>query len=142
MIAIGSRVRYIREDNAELKATGFYPPIGTHGTVTNIDYYNEAIEVQWDEGTYGNGTWWCGPEDIDEIYNPTTHGGVVAIRIYLKDGHIPMADLVFANKGMVTIEWANVKEREFYAHCINAYTLIYDERPKREFAEWAWEEHK
>lgn len=75
----------------------------------------------------------------EEIYNPTANGNVVAVRIYLKDGHIPMADLAFTNGDATTIEWANVKERRFYSKQINAYTLIYDERPKREFSEWTKE---
>jgi hypothetical protein len=134
MITIGSRVRYIHEDTEDDKKTGYYPPIGTLGTVKMVEEH--TFEVQWDSGVKGCGPWWCHHTDVVEIYNPTTNGNVVAIRIYLKDGRIPMADLAFTNGDMLTIEWANVKEHEFYAPRINAYTLIYDTRPKASFTEW------
>ena len=137
MIEIGSRVKYIREDTEFDKERGWYPPIGTHGTVKEI--YEEDIRVQWDYGTRDDGLWFCGHTDVEEIYNPTANGNIVAIRIYLKDGHIPMADLAFANKDMVTIEWTSAVERKFYAPYINGYTLIYDTRPKVSFAEWTKE---
>lgn len=69
-------------------------------------------------------------------YNPTKHGTVVAIRIYLENGHQPMAELAFAFGGTETIHWDDIAEREKYSAGINAYTLIYDERPKREFKDW------
>lgn len=56
---------------------------------------------------------------------------VYAVRIYLKDGYKPMADLAFGDGGRpngetVTIEWDVVSEREKYV--INAYTFVWDER--------------
>ena len=75
-------------------------------------------------------------------YDPTKHGAVVAIRIYLKDYHQPMAELAFAFGGTETIPWDVPSEREKFAPGINGYTLIYDERPKREFKDWAKPIHK
>lgn len=70
------------------------------------------------------------------VYNTDTYGCVMAIRIYLVHGHIPMAELVFPDGRYTTIEWANVSHRDKYKSGINAYTLIYDERPKKDFKEW------
>ena len=69
-------------------------------------------------------------------YDPREHGAIVAIRIYFVNDLCPMADLAFAYGGMATIEWVNPVQREAYMSGINGYTLIYDERPKREFAGW------
>lgn len=60
-----TRVRYIRIDNEEDKKTGFYPPIGTLGTV--IDTNENDILVKWDSGTSEDGEWWCGVEDVESI---------------------------------------------------------------------------
>lgn len=55
---------------------------------------------------------------------------VFAMRIYLKDGHKPMADLAILKEGQITgvntIEYDDIVARE--AYYINAYTLIWDER--------------
>lgn len=76
-------------------------------------------------------------------YNPLEHGAIVAIRIfYAEDGHSPMAEIVFAYESemypnkRVVIEWDSIDEKKPYLIGINAYTLWYDERPKREFNEW------
>lgn len=69
-------------------------------------------------------------------YNPTRHGSVVAIRIWLENGYQPMAELAFAFGGTRTIHWDDVSERENYISGINAYTLMYDERLKRDFRDW------
>ena len=138
MIEVGARVKYIRKDTPEDKASGFYPPRSTFGKV--VEVFDDTIRVQWDYYTKGDGLWFCGHEDIEVVYSPSS-GQVVAIRIYLKDGHIPMADLAFADKSVVTIEWASQWERNFYAPLINAYTLIYDTRPKVSFTEWTKEKH-
>lgn len=61
---------------------------------------------------------------------------VVAIRIYYKDGHIPMADLRMSDGVVETIEWTNVKQRKEFEKFITGYTLIYDEREKRSWEEW------
>lgn len=75
-------------------------------------------------------------DSIDE-YSADLYGCIMAIRIYLVDYHIPMADLLFAYDGRyTTIEWTNVFHRSKYEHGIDGYTLIYDERPKKEFKEW------
>ena len=64
MIEVGSRVKYIHVDTKEDIKTGFYPPIGTCGTVNTIA--GKTIEVVWDSGTKGNGVWWCESEDVEE----------------------------------------------------------------------------
>ena len=55
---------------------------------------------------------------------------VFAMRIYLKDGHKPIADLAIMENGKVigvnSIEYDDIAAREKYY--INAYTLIWDER--------------
>ena len=66
---------------------------------------------------------------------------VSAMRIYLKDEHKPMADLVLLENGkfvrLETIEYDRVSEREKYY--INAYTLIWDERVmSRTFEDYLW----
>lgn len=70
-----------------------------------------------------------------EVYNPTMHGLVTAIRIFNEDGYKPMAELIFAFGGSRIIRWDIVENREEYAAGINAYTLMYDERAKRPFDE-------
>lgn len=57
MIKVGSRVRYIREDGEERQRSGYYPPIGTLGTVTAVSPI--GYRVQWDSGTNGDGNWAC-----------------------------------------------------------------------------------
>lgn len=59
---------------------------------------------------------------------------VYGVRIWLKDGHQPMADLAFGEGGrpngeVITIDWDDVLEREKYI--INAYTFIWDERVRQ-----------
>lgn len=56
---------------------------------------------------------------------------VYGLRIYLRDGYKPMADLALGEGGrtngeIVTIEWDRLDEREKYV--INAYTFVWDER--------------
>lgn len=63
--------------------------------------------------------------------------GVVAIRIYLSEyGSTPMADLRMADGVVETIQWTDVRQRKQFEDKINGYTLIYDERPKRDWKEW------
>lgn len=64
-IFIGARVRYIRKDTAEDRATGYYPPIGTLGTVREI--YADTYVVKWDYGTKGNGVWSCEHADVEIV---------------------------------------------------------------------------
>lgn len=61
-------------------------------------------------------------------YDVTKNGIIVAAHIFLKNGYQPMATLVFAFGGHVTIEWDNIKEREKYKEGINAYTVFFDDR--------------
>lgn len=63
---------------------------------------------------------------------------VIAIRIYLGGytNTVPMADLKMVDGVTETIEWTNIKQRKQFERGINGYTLIYDERPKREWNEW------
>lgn len=67
MIKVGSRVRYNRIDNESDIATGYYPPIGTCGTVVKIGVNPIDIEVEWDSGTKDNGVWWCETTDVVEV---------------------------------------------------------------------------
>lgn len=63
--------------------------------------------------------------------------GVLAIRIYI-DGvnGLPMADLKMADGVVEHICWVDPKQRKPFAGGINGYTLIYDERPMREWKDW------
>ena len=49
---------------------------------------------------------------------------VVAIRIYYKDDHIPMADLRMADGVVETIEWTDYDQRKPFQRLISGYTLI------------------
>lgn len=67
---VGMRVRYIREDSEKDKLLGYYPPIGTLGTVEKFDNRvkgEESILVQWDSGTRGDGRWWCYCTDVEIV---------------------------------------------------------------------------
>lgn len=61
---------------------------------------------------------------------------VIAIRIYYKYDHIPMADLLMADGVVETIEWTNYDQRKQFQRLISGYTLIYDEREKISWEEW------
>ena len=67
MLKVGSRVQYIRADTTDDIATGYYPPIGTLGTVMFVSLIDNDIEVKWDCGTKGDGVWWCNHTDVQEI---------------------------------------------------------------------------
>jgi hypothetical protein len=62
---VGTRVRYIRIDNEEYKESGFYPSVGTLGTVKKIHKFD--ILVKCDSGTKGDGTWWTEPESVEKV---------------------------------------------------------------------------
>ena len=67
---VGTRVRYIHECDALYKTSGFYPPIGTLGTVEDTDVRKkgeEQIFVAWDYGTIGDGVWWCYESDVEVV---------------------------------------------------------------------------
>lgn len=49
----GMRVRYISHNGDNV----YYPPYGTLGTC--IREFGRALEVKWDEGTKGDGIWYC-----------------------------------------------------------------------------------
>ena len=67
-------------------------------------------------------------------YNQYQDGSVKAIRIYYADNGIsPMADLILAFTGKITIQWDNIEQREIYSKGINSYTLYYDDREKVDF---------
>ena len=62
---VGTRVKYIHADSGFDKESGFYPPIGTLGTVIKVD--RGIIKVKWDNGTRGNGEWYCEVENVKEV---------------------------------------------------------------------------
>jgi hypothetical protein len=59
---VGTRVYYIRKDSNLDKSTGYYPPVGTLGTVTQVT--KDGYWVKWDKGTTCDGTWFVAPDDI------------------------------------------------------------------------------
>ena len=59
-----------------------------------------------------------------------------AVRIYYDKNGTPMADLKSMDGVCVTIQWTDVRQRERFMPYITGYTLIYDERPKREWEQW------
>ena len=67
MIKAGSKVKYVASDSAYDKASGFYPPKDTIGTVKRID--DVGAWVQWNEGTK-KGTWFCFMQDLEEVKTP------------------------------------------------------------------------
>lgn len=73
---------------------------------------------------------------MNQIYDPTIHGIVTAVHIYLEHGYKPMAELAFAFGGTATIHWDNIKEREIYMKGINAYTIMCDDRAKFPFEKY------
>ena len=71
-IKVGDRVRYVAVDSDKDKASGYYPPIGTLGTVLKVlpEAYLTNIEVRWDEGTAGDGIWWCYSVNVELVTDP------------------------------------------------------------------------
>ena len=63
---VGARVRYICKDRWAKEYAGYYPPVGTLGTVEDTDN-SKNIFVQWDSGTKGNGRWWCGLDEVEAV---------------------------------------------------------------------------
>ena len=61
---IGSRVKYTHKNTKEEKELGYYPPVGTLGTVTEVRKY--SVKVKWDKGTR-EGEWLCPKTDIEEV---------------------------------------------------------------------------
>ena len=64
MIEVGSRAKYTKVDTEDDRNSGYYPPIGTLGTVVYADDF--GYRVKWDEGTNGDGTWYCDSTDVKE----------------------------------------------------------------------------
>lgn len=102
MIKIGSRVRYIHVDNEEDKQSGYYPPIGTEGTVMETDILGE-IRVQWDSGTKGDGLWYCNITDVEEV--PDKHLDHFASQVLDQN-----ADELFPNGNVAADLWDNYCE--------------------------------
>lgn len=61
---------------------------------------------------------------------------VIAIRIYLGLNNTPYADLRMSDGVVEHIQWNDTRQRKAFASLITGYTLIYDERPKREWQDW------
>lgn len=71
-------------------------------------------------------------EDKRKEYENNQKPYVYGVRIFLKDGHIPMAELALGDGGRPNgkteiIQWSHINERERFI--INAYTFFWDERP-------------
>lgn len=69
-IEIGDKVRYITEDTAEVKETGYYPPKGTVGTVIGIDliFTTAPYLIKWPKGTTrSDGCWYVERKDIELV---------------------------------------------------------------------------
>lgn len=60
----------------------------------------------------------------------------VAVRIYYGINQTPMADIKFNDGVTKIIQWTDVEQRKEMLPYITGYTLIYDERPKRNWNEW------
>lgn len=114
------------------------------GYVTDIE--GDKATVEFDTGCGGGSLLFDLSElaHAEEPYDPRKHGAVEAIRIFMdEEKHIsPMAELAFAYGGTVVIDWVNPVHRQRYMSGISGYTLIYDERPRREFKDWIKERSK
>lgn len=67
-IEVGDKVRYITEDTEKYKATGFYPPKGTIGTVIGIEDDRASYFIRWPKGTTkSDGCWYAGEDDVELI---------------------------------------------------------------------------
>lgn len=64
---IGIRVRFTNRWDKYKTNSGFYPPVGTLGTITWVNSADNTIEVQWDGGTLMSGKWWCNAEDVEVV---------------------------------------------------------------------------
>lgn len=73
----------------------------------------------------------------DKTVSGREHLNFVAVRIfYAENGITPMAECVAMGGYRKTIRWDREDERELVTPYIDAYTLFYDERGKRNFNEW------
>ena len=130
---INALVRYTRIDTSDDKETGYYPPIGTFGIVE--DAAGDSLEIRWDGGTKGDQLWWCHINDVEIVYNPRTDGRIVAIRLLYAEKYTSMVEMLFSNERSTLIEW-NARTLS----CIDAHTLIYDERINKPFKEYKEEQ--
>lgn len=143
----GRQVRFIN-NNAHEEMPECYPPVGAIGIIVSAGAkYSSYLEdcdflVKWPDGsTSDNDIWACDEESVELVeeitdYTPEKYGIVEAIRIFYGKACWPYATLAFAFGGTVTIDWANVEERNKYMPGINAYTLIVDDRVKKNFEDY------
>lgn len=142
----GRQVRFINAQAHE-EMPEYYPEVGTIGilvpTNSRDGYWGNCdFLVQWPVGsTSMNDVWACSEESLELVeeitdYTPEKYGIVEAVKIFYGKACWPYATLAFAYGGTVTIDWANVKEREKYSRGINAYTLFIDERVKKKFEDY------
>ena len=61
---------------------------------------------------------------------------IIAVRIYLGLNATPMAEFKTVDGVLETIQWNDYKQRKEFMPYITAYTLFYDERPKRDWDQW------
>ena len=69
-IEVGDKVRYITEDDDEVKKSGFFPPKGTIGTVIGIEDLDcvAPYYIRWPEGTTkDDGCWYVCRKDIELV---------------------------------------------------------------------------
>lgn len=60
---------------------------------------------------------------------------VKAVRIYYS-GYATLADLLTNDGVTETIDWCDKRQRESFLPMMNGYTMIYDERPKKDWSEY------
>jgi hypothetical protein len=90
MIKVGDRVKFI---NADAVSGRYYPPVGTHGTVLNIDKKSTSsnktsIKVQWDSGTMGDGCWYCWDTEVVKAEGFTKADLKTGDFVKLRDGEV------------------------------------------------------
>ena len=62
---------------------------------------------------------------------------VIAVRIYCDYVYCAtMADLRMNDGVTETINWCDKRQRESFTQYMNGYTLIYDERPKKDWSDY------
>ena len=139
----GRQVRFINA-KAHEEMPEYYPKVGTIGIIvpSTWNYSNIDFLVDWPEGSTDDiGPFACSEKSLELVeeitdYTPEKYGIVEAVKIFYGKACWPYATLAFAYGGTVTIDWANVKEREKYSRGINAYTLFIDERVKNKFEDY------
>lgn len=141
---LGRQVRFINAQAHE-EMPEYYPEVGTIGILVPVKKNEREtgdFMIQWPKGSTSlDDEWFCEEEFIELVeeitdYTPEKYGIVEAVKIFYGKACWPYATLAFAYGGTVTIDWANVKEREKYSRGINAYTLFIDERVKNKFEDY------